>query len=90
MAAPAFLPAHLLTKARARATCAGVFPPERGAPRWPERPGRPQQADGERGEGFLRGASSTPEAAEGGRDGQTGTAGHAGLGPGKGGGGEGL
>lgn len=63
--------------------CAGVFPPERGLPRGSERPGRPQQADGERGEGFLRGASPAPEAAQGRRDGQTGPAGHAGLGPGR-------
>lgn len=63
--------------------CAGVFPPERGLPGRAERPRRPQQADGERGEGFLRGAASTPETAQGRRDGQTGTAGHAGLGPGR-------
>lgn len=60
----------------------GVLPPERRAAQRPGRPGRPQPADGERGEGVLRGAVPSPQAAEGGRDGQTGPEGHAGLGPG--------
>lgn len=63
--------------------CAGVFPPERRLSGCSGRPSRPQQADGERGEGFLRGAPPTPEAAEGGRHGQTGIAGHPGLRPGR-------
>lgn len=61
---------------------AGVLPPERRPAQWPGRPGRPQPADGERGEGILRGTLPSSEAAEGGRDGQTGPEGHAGLGPG--------
>lgn len=61
---------------------AGVLPPERRPAQRPGRPGRPQPADGERGEGVLCGALPSPEAAQGGRDGQTGPEGHAGLGPG--------
>lgn len=60
----------------------GVLPPERGPAQRTERPGGSQPADGERGEGVLRGAVSPPEAAEGGRHGQAGPEGHAGLRPG--------
>lgn len=62
---------------------AGVFPPKRRSAQRSERPGRPQPADGERGQSVLHGTLSAPEAAEGGRDGQTGAEGHAGLGPGR-------
>lgn len=58
---------------------AGVLPPEWRSAQRPGRPRRPQQADGERGEGLLRGALPPPEAAERGWDGQTWPAGHAGL-----------
>lgn len=62
---------------------AGVFPSEWRSAQRSEWPGWPQPADRERGEGFLHGALSALEAAEGGRDGQTRTEGHTGLRPGK-------